>query len=49
MKKLNRRDFIGQSAMGLSGALALSQVPMRMNAKALSKAIKQPIGFRFFL
>jgi len=48
MKKLSRRDFIGQSTMGLSAALVLSQMPVQMNAQTLSRVIKQPIGFQVF-
>jgi sugar phosphate isomerase/epimerase len=48
MKKLNRRTFIGQSAMGLGAAFALSQIPMGLNAKGISKLIDQPIGFQTF-
>jgi sugar phosphate isomerase/epimerase len=48
MKKINRRNFIGQTAMGLGAAWALSQIPSSLNARELSKLIKQPIGFQTF-
>jgi sugar phosphate isomerase/epimerase len=48
MKKLNRRTFIGQGALGLGAAFGLSQIPMALNAKAISKLIDKPIGFQTF-
>jgi sugar phosphate isomerase/epimerase len=48
MKKINRRTFIGQSAMSLGSTLSLSQLPIGLNATTLSKVIKQPIGFQVY-
>jgi len=47
MKKINRRKFIGQGAIGL-GAVALSQMPMQLYAQTFLKAIKQPVGFQVY-
>lgn len=44
MKKMNRRTFLGKSSIGLSAALALSQVPKQLFASAL--ASDMPIGFQ---
>jgi sugar phosphate isomerase/epimerase len=47
MKKINRRKFIGQGAIGL-GAVALSQIPTQLYAQTFLKTIQQPIGFQVF-
>ena len=47
MKKINRRKFIGQGAIGL-GAVALSQIPMQLYAQTFLKTIQQPIGFQVY-
>ncbi|HLK27471.1 MAG TPA: sugar phosphate isomerase/epimerase [Puia sp.] len=46
MKKINRRAFLGKSAIGVGAALTLSQIPTFM-AKASPK-INMPIGFQTF-
>jgi sugar phosphate isomerase/epimerase len=43
MRKLNRRQFIGKTSMGLSGALALSQLSWLASAAKFSNI---PIGFQ---
>ena len=48
MKNLNRRTFIHKSAMGLGGALALSQVPGLLRAQPLPAFIDFPVGFQTF-
>jgi len=48
MKKINRRSFIGKSALALGGTIALSQMPGNLFAKAFSKYIDIPIGFQTF-
>lgn len=46
MKYINRRAFIGKAAMGLGGALALTQLPADVLAAA--RATKLPVGFQTF-
>ena len=48
MKKMNRRDFIGNSSMGMTAALAFSQIPLSLSAREVSKLINQPIGFQTY-
>jgi len=48
MKTVNRRKFIGQAAMGLGSALALSQLPLRLGAQNHSNFSTHPIGFQVF-
>jgi sugar phosphate isomerase/epimerase len=45
MKNINRRTFIGKTAMGLGGTLALSQIPGILKA---AKATHMPVGFQTF-
>ncbi|HEY8783430.1 MAG TPA: TIM barrel protein [Mucilaginibacter sp.] len=47
MKKLNRREFIGQGAMGLGAVLAFSQLPLGSKANTAAK-YKHPVGFQTF-
>jgi len=35
MKKINRRAFIGKGALGIGGALALSQIPQQLFSNSL--------------
>jgi sugar phosphate isomerase/epimerase len=44
---MNRRKFIGQSALGVGAMLALSQLPIKLNAKGITK-YKHPFGFQSF-
>ncbi|HEY4322573.1 MAG TPA: TIM barrel protein [Mucilaginibacter sp.] len=44
---MNRRKFIGQGAFGLGAMLALSQLPIKLDAKGIAK-YKHPIGFQSF-
>ena len=46
MKKINRRSFIGKSALAFGGTIALSQMPGNLFAKAFSKYLDIPIGFQ---
>jgi sugar phosphate isomerase/epimerase len=48
MKKLDRRRFIGQSAMGLGTMLAFSQFPEMLKAHGIGMKAVQPIGFQTF-
>lgn len=43
MKKINRREFIGKTTMGLSAAFALSQLPSILKTAAYND---MPIGFQ---
>jgi len=43
MRKLNRRQFIGQASIGLSGAFALSQLPGLVSASRFNNI---PLGFQ---
>jgi sugar phosphate isomerase/epimerase len=44
MKKINRREFIEKTSIGLGTALFLSQLPKQLFAQAL--ALEMPIGFQ---
>lgn len=46
MQKLNRRSFLAKGTMGLGAAIALSQLPKQLLAKATAMNI--PIGFQTF-
>ncbi len=48
MQKINRRNFISQSALGLGGALALSQFPKQILANPEFKYADIAIGFQTF-
>jgi sugar phosphate isomerase/epimerase len=48
MQKINRRSFIGKSALALGGAVALSQMPGNLFAKTFSKYLDIPLGFQTF-
>lgn len=48
MSKINRRAFIGKTAVGVGGALAVSQIPEFLRAQSLSAAMSFPIGFQTF-
>jgi len=43
---INRRQFIGKSALGIGSALLATQVPMNLVAAPGSKALKNPLGFQ---
>ena len=43
---MNRRHFIGKSAMGIGSALFASQLPMSLTGAPTSKALKKPLGFQ---
>ena len=48
MKNIDRRTFIGKTALGLGSAFALSQVPGQLFANAFSKPNDLPLGFQSF-
>jgi len=43
---INRRQFIGKSALGIGSALLATQIPMNLIAGTGSKALKKPLGFQ---
>ena len=43
---INRRQFIGNSALGIGSAVLASQIPMNLFAATSSKALKKPLGFQ---
>jgi len=47
MKKLNRREFIGQGTIGLGAMLAFSQLPLGSEANDALK-YKHPVGFQTY-
>src|SRR5829696_8300225 len=48
MKTVSRRTFINKSTMGISAALALSQLPKQLLSQALSPSHDISIGFQTF-
>jgi sugar phosphate isomerase/epimerase len=46
MKKINRREFMSKTAIGIGGALTLSQLPSQLFAEAKTSGI--PVGFQTF-
>ena len=43
---MNRRQFVGKSAMGIGGAMLASQIPVNLLASEGLKALKKPLGFQ---
>jgi len=43
---MNRRHFIGKSALGIGSALLASQLPINLTGSTTSKALKKPLGFQ---
>lgn len=43
---INRRQFIGNSAIAIGSAVLASQIPMNLMAATSSKALKKPLGFQ---
>lgn len=43
---INRRQFIGKSALGIGAAVFASQIPMNLSGAATSGALKKPLGFQ---
>src|SRR5882672_11838150 len=48
MKSINRRQFIGKSAIGAGTALALSLLPKQLLAQSIPQFKDIPIGFQTF-
>ncbi|MEP7111113.1 MAG: TIM barrel protein [Ferruginibacter sp.] len=48
MHKINRRSFIGKTATGIGGIVAISQLPSLLSAQASAGAVNLPIGFQSF-
>jgi sugar phosphate isomerase/epimerase len=46
MKKISRRQFLGNSALGLGSAIALFQTPFALGNSLLPGAAKLPLGFQ---
>ena len=46
MKTISRRQFLGKSALGIGTAIVASQVPLDLNAEAIFKPVKMPLGFQ---
>lgn len=43
---MNRRNFIGNSAIGIGSAMLASHLPMSLLGATTSKALKSPLGFQ---
>jgi len=43
---INRRQFIGRSAMGIGTAILATQIPMNLTAASGSNSLKKPLGFQ---
>jgi len=46
MKTISRRQFLGNSSLGIGTALVASWFPVDLNAKTLSKPVTMPLGFQ---
>ena len=46
MKKLSRREFLSQSAIGIGSAVIASQFPLNLSAGVLPEAVRMPLGFQ---
>jgi sugar phosphate isomerase/epimerase len=45
---MDRRKFLGRSAMGIGSAMIASQIPTYLEAAKSSKALKKPLGFQIW-
>jgi len=43
---INRRQFIGKSALGIGSAILATQIPMSLTAATASNSLKKPLGFQ---
>lgn len=43
---INRRQFIGKSAIGIGSAVIASQLPIHLFAASTQKAMNKPLGFQ---
>jgi len=48
MSKINRRSFLTKGAMGIGGALALSQIPEQLFPHSILNYLNIPFGFQTF-
>lgn len=48
MEKINRRAFLGKGAIGIGGALALSQIPQQLFSNSFFNFADIPLGFQTF-
>jgi sugar phosphate isomerase/epimerase len=46
MKKISRRDFLGQSTLGFGSAFLVSNFPFESKSTAAAGTVKMPIGFQ---
>jgi sugar phosphate isomerase/epimerase len=46
MNTLSRRQFLGNSAMGIGTAVVASQLPIHLSANSFYKSVKMPLGFQ---
>lgn len=46
MKKLSRREFLGNSALGIGSAVLASQIPLLLDAVTPPLTVKMPVGFQ---
>ena len=45
---MNRRQFLGKSAVGMGSAMIASQIPSFLNAAESTKALSEPLGFQIW-
>jgi sugar phosphate isomerase/epimerase len=46
MKKISRRQFLGQTTLGIGSAVLMSQIPFELKANATPGLVKMPVGFQ---
>jgi len=46
MSTISRRQFLGRGALGIGAAIAVSQLPVNLNASSFMKPVKLPLGFQ---
>jgi sugar phosphate isomerase/epimerase len=46
MKKISRREFLGQSTLGLGSAFLISGLPLKSGGPLAAGTVKMPIGFQ---
>ena len=49
MNKLNRRQFLSRSALGLGSAVFVSRIPVSLGAMPAAKLVTYPIGFQMWI
>jgi sugar phosphate isomerase/epimerase len=48
MNKLNRRQFLSRSALGLGSAVVASHIPVNLNATTAARTVNYPVGFQMW-